>query len=439
MVLGSVEDKKENSQRGDGYISRIAFASCFNPSRYAKNVLRGETIWTSIADTSPELFIWTGDATYTSSSDGPRHSIEALRNAFNYTRGTPGYRHLIEDVLPRKPIGIYDDHDFGVNDGGGGGGILDFGVVDRDARKEAFLDFLDEPEESARRTQPGAYAAYTFGVAPRKIKVILLDTRYFRSAHAIPSVGAMYPRAKVMPILAAFSRWISSAAGLTSAHKGKMLGEVQWLWLEAQLRRSDASVHLIVSSVQVFTSNPLFESWGHFPYERQRLVQLLKKHRIDSKGILFLSGDVHAGEVLRSKEPSRHAVEITSSGLTHGCTDGGIPGPVCRAVWSSFGSHDYYLGRNFGTVDIDWTATQPVLTSRIHDEYGNTVLSLSRGVDETIALDYTNMCGMRQLALIAVHALCIVCTFAYVSKVIHRNMILFYESIMIRSARRQNK
>jgi hypothetical protein len=42
------------------------------------------------------------------------------------------------------------------------------------------------------------------------------------------------------------------------------------------------------------------------------------------KGLLLLSGDVHIGELL-SVSDGVDALEITSSGLTHDCTDGAIP------------------------------------------------------------------------------------------------------------------
>lgn len=41
-----------------------------------------------------------------------------------------------------------------------------------------------------------------------------------------------------------------------------MLGDEQWEWLDGVLRGSTADVTLIVSSVQLLTSNPLVESWG---------------------------------------------------------------------------------------------------------------------------------------------------------------------------------
>ncbi len=79
-------------------------------------------------------------------------------------------------------------------------------------------DFLDEPACSARRTQRGVYAAYTFGAPPHAVTVLMLDVRFHRT-----EPGA----------------------------EGDMLGEEQWSWLERELRQSTSQLHLIVTGLQV--------------------------------------------------------------------------------------------------------------------------------------------------------------------------------------------
>ena len=191
-----------------------------------------------------------------------------------------------------------------------------------------------------------------------------------------------------MPIVAAFSRWLSAALGLNriSARRGAtMLGAEQWRWLENELATSDASAHIIVSSVQIFTSNPLFEGWGHFHHERAKLVKLIRDHGIDNRGLLFLSGDVHTGEFLGATEDS--IAEVTSSGLTHSCTDGGIPKLVCQTVWGWFSNHrasadDYYLDRNFGTLEISGNR----LVAQVRDVNGTVRLETVRSLDAKVDL-----------------------------------------------------
>ena len=45
-----------------------------------------------------------------------------------------------------RVIGVWDDHDYGINDGG-----KDFKL--KNQTRDVFLDFVGEPEDSARRLQ----------------------------------------------------------------------------------------------------------------------------------------------------------------------------------------------------------------------------------------------------------------------------------------------
>lgn len=70
-------------------------------------------------------------------------------------------------------IGTWDDHDFGKNDG-------DKHFEKKDYFRKLYLDFLDEPEDSIRRTRKdGLYESYYIG-EEKKVKAILLDVRYNR-------------------------------------------------------------------------------------------------------------------------------------------------------------------------------------------------------------------------------------------------------------------
>jgi len=110
----------------------------------------------------------------------------------------------------------------------------------------------------------------------RRVYVAVLDTRYHRDLHIIPSVGGI--RVPLTSLIACALRWLSSTLGLTELHSGDMLGEEQWQWLEERFQGSEAQVHILVSSVQVFSNNPLFEGWSHFPKAKERLLGMLKRH-----------------------------------------------------------------------------------------------------------------------------------------------------------------
>ena len=84
-------------------------------------------------------------------------------------------------------MGIWDDHDFGINNGGRG-------YVDKHASQQLFLDFLGEPASSPRREQYGVYTSQVFdGVASDEgedapvVQIILLVRRMGRAVKRRPS------------------------------------------------------------------------------------------------------------------------------------------------------------------------------------------------------------------------------------------------------------
>ena len=70
-------------------------------------------------------------------------------------------------------IGTYDDHDFGENNAG-----KEF--AHKNETQALLLDFLGTPAEHPLRQQEGLYRAYTFGPPGRRLRVLMLDTRFHR-------------------------------------------------------------------------------------------------------------------------------------------------------------------------------------------------------------------------------------------------------------------
>ena len=208
--------------------------------------------------------------------------------------------------------------------------------------------------------------------------MIVLDTRWNRDRHCIPSVAANIPLGAAISCL---TRWFlvgmgGGGGGVFCSNKTTILGDDQWTWLSNELETTTAQVHIIISSIQVLSTNPAMEGWGHFPHEQERLLQLLNSKQ--PSGLVLLSGDVHHGEII---DPASHTkkhsfLEVTSSGLTHSCT---MPfyGKLCEPLLKQFSSHrrhsfDYYLDRNFGTLVIDWKKKQ--LQVAVQSDVGKTVL-----------------------------------------------------------------
>ena len=248
----------------------ITFGSCSNQEKEQK-------LWDDILAEQPNAWIWLGDNIYGDSKD-----MEVLKRKYDKQKSNPGYQKLIQST---QIFGVWDDHDYGANDAG-----KEF--PKKAESQQVLLDFLDVPMKDERRKRAGAYSAQTIQQNDLSVKIILLDTRYFRDS-LVKDGKANLPN------------W-----------NGEVLGETQWDWLEKELMDSEADVHIIGSSIQVLSEEHRFEKWANFPLERQRLLNLIAMKKV--KNPIFISGDRHIGEVAKTFWGNHIIYEVTSSSLTHG-------------------------------------------------------------------------------------------------------------------------
>lgn len=133
---------------------------------------------------------------------------ECIADGYQLLNSAPEYQKFKKDV----PFidGTWDDHDFGVNDGG------------REFRhkresQSLLLDFLDVPKDSPRRLQEGVFTYRIFsipdkeGLPPRRVKIILLDTRSQREQPWLPSLSEYH--LPLGSIISAVLRMLTSIAG----------------------------------------------------------------------------------------------------------------------------------------------------------------------------------------------------------------------------------
>lgn len=343
--------------------------------------------------------MWLGDAVYPSSKTiAPVAQLREEYEQLKYNRSL-GYADFIARSVPIV-YGTVDDHDYGGNDMGKH-------MPDKLARAAAFWDFLGhlppKDQGTGSGTRQGVYASVLWGMGNQQVKVILLDTRWHRDDHCLPSPATT--RLPFGAAIACLMRWLDAGLLLSTyfpsifcrrTGTGTVLGEEQWKWLHEQLAGSTADVHVIVSGVQVLSTNPAMENWGHFPAEREKLMRLLAE--TVPSGVIVLSGDVHHAEIL-SPVGSRSArgdrddnrnnrntfLEVTSSSLTHDCSQP-VYGRLCQPLLETFHRHrydsnsnessskpNYYIGRNYGTIELDWQRKRYQV--RIHDTAGTVVLS----------------------------------------------------------------
>lgn len=254
----------------------VAFGSCNRTNM--KNLL-----WDDIAAVSPDVWIWGGDNIYADTDD-----IVRMQTMYRNQNQVTGYRELKQKV---PIIGTWDDHDYGLNDGG-----VEF--PKKKESQQAFLDFMEVPMDSPRRSREGVYTAHDYNLPQGKMKILVLDTRYFRT----PLTPDTLTQKRVTP---------------NTYGQGTLLGEKQWQWLSEELHSSQADFNIIISSIQLLSNEHGFECWGNFPHETDKLLQLLAASR--AKGVMILSGDRHISEFSRRAVArlSYPLIDFTSSGLTH--------------------------------------------------------------------------------------------------------------------------
>lgn len=103
-------------------------------------------------------------------------SFRCLQLAFEDIQRNENYTQFVQ-ATPFVE-GTWDDHDYGLNDGGGS---LPF----KNAARDEFLTFLNVSKHTPRYKRDGVYSSHAFlikGAVPQRglVKVVLLDTRYFR-------------------------------------------------------------------------------------------------------------------------------------------------------------------------------------------------------------------------------------------------------------------
>ena len=294
----------------------IVFGSCDN--QRLKNEL-----WKSIDENHPAVWIWGGDDVYSDTED-----MKELKENYAIQKNDSAYLQFISN---KQILGTWDDHDYGLNDGG------EEYPYKRESQQLLF-DFLGTSKDAPERFRDGVYNSRVIDFDGNKVKVIVLDTRFFRTA----VTKAVNSKKRLQP---------------NPYGQGTILGEAQWKWLEQELNTSDAQFNVIVSSIQLVSDKHGFECWGNFPHEIDKLEKMLVASK--AKGTFIISGDRHIATFSSKKVANLNypLVDFTSSGLTH--------------VYSSFSNEEnpYLIGKviadkNFGLLQFDFTNNRVIMQIR---------------------------------------------------------------------------
>ena len=250
---------------------QLAFGSCNKHSR--KQVL-----WDDVTSLNPEAWIWLGDIIY-----GDTDDMQTLQKKYAQQLYSIPYQRMKKYV---DIYGIWDDHDYGQNDAG----------ADYKMKKESrdiLFSFLELPKSNQAWQREGAYQSHVFNTLDFKLKLILLDSRYFREQPT--KNGKTY----------------------TKEYGPDILGEEQWDWLAKELNDPSVEFFIIGNGIQVISEEHNFEKWANFPSSRDRLFELIQN--TENGKVILLSGDRHISELsaIQLDGLDYPLYDLTSSGLTH--------------------------------------------------------------------------------------------------------------------------
>jgi len=284
-----------------------------------------QPIWDSIEKEGLDYFIFLGDNVY---GDSPNGSLRKMEQA--YQKQNLMLPTFLDDITI---FSIWDDHDYGVNDGGN----------EYKYKKESeamFLDFWGIDKKDVRYSREGIYFAKNIELHEKTFKLIFLDTRYFRSKLSFTR-GQNFKK-----------KYIKN-----TDPESTILGTDQWKWLSLELN-DNFDFLIIFSSIQILPEDHDYEKWGNFPNDRNKLLHKLKRH---NKKTILISGDRHRSGIYKKD----NIYEITASSLNK-------PG-------SSFFETDKYLlnetypQANFGLLKIH----KKTIDIEIKDKYGKILNSVS--------------------------------------------------------------
>ena len=285
-------------------ILTLGFGSCLHQDR-------SMAILKTIEKKELDLFMFIGDNVYGDQEDGELDKlIRTYKQQYN------NLENFLKNVSTEF---IWDDHDFGLNDGGSN-------YRYKDKAKELFLETWKIPFNDPRRLRDGLYFDKAIKKNGLKIHLIFLDNRSFKSEWKLTDEFNKEGK----------ERYVEDF----NTDK-TLLGKNQWKWLKDKLT-VESDIKIIISSLQILSLGHGWESWDKFPLQREKLFQLIDESNLSN--LFILSGDRHRGGFYKFKTVGNNNIyEFTSSSLN-------LPIPFNTEEEGPLRIGSTYRKANFGVV-----------------------------------------------------------------------------------------
>lgn len=228
------------------------------------------SIFEAINSKNPDIMLWMGDNIYLREADWD--SKTGIYHRYSHSRSIKELQPLLAKT---QNYAIWDDHDFGPNDG-------DRSFYNKHISQQAFKDFWANKSYGLDTNQnEGTCSTFSWSDA----EFFLLDNRFFKSPND------------------------------RKTGEKTILGKQQLEWLIDALTASKAAFKIIAIGGQVLNSSARFENYECYKEEKNYLLEQIKSNGI--KGVLFLSGDRHFTELSKiSISETQQIYDWTVSPLT---------------------------------------------------------------------------------------------------------------------------
>ena len=293
----------------------------------------GDTsIFYSMSKSKASFMIWLGDNWYLDKDESK--TVGGLWKKAVSQRNAPSLQRISQNMTE---YAIWDDHDFGDNDS-----YKSFPL--KNMSRNIFINMW-KFNPSYGLYNDGIYTSFHY----KNVLFVLLDDRWWRDRDKKRSnVGNVLPFMKGKP----------------NPNK-KMLGDQQMAWLKKTLASDNSDFKIIVNGSQMLNPISKKDCFVHFPVEYNELLQFIDTQKI--KGVLFLSGDRHFGEITQLKRANNYPLyDITTSSLT--AQSDKPKGKEINNPNRVLGS--LTLVHNFATFSFDENESNRKLTITFHNNKG---------------------------------------------------------------------
>lgn len=231
---------------------------------------KGTEILRKINEQNPDIMLWLGDNVYYREPDF--YSKPRMDYRYKDARNTPDIQPLLANAIN---LAILDDHDYGPNNS-------DRSYRMRQEALDIFKRYWVNPGYGIKGTD-GVFTRYKYS----DVEFFLMDDRYHRAPN-----------------------------NLHKTHKD-FFGQEQLQWLKDGLVGSNATFKIVVVGNQVTNRKNTHESLFAYGQEFDELMKFLDRNNVP--GLIFLSGDRHFTELLKTERKNKYPIyEFTSSPLTSG-------------------------------------------------------------------------------------------------------------------------